>query len=64
MASIAKLVISLKASISQFEADMQRAGRISKRQLPKMESQFKQLNQPWNRNLMTRRWAERKARES
>ena len=51
MASIAKLVVSLGANISNFQTDMQRAGRISKRELAKMERQAKQLNDKWNRHF-------------
>jgi TP901 family phage tail tape measure protein len=51
MASIAKLVVSLGANISDFQTDMQRAGRISKTQLRQMERQSKRLNAEWNRNF-------------
>ena len=51
MASIAKLVVSLGANISDFQTDMQRAGRISDRQLKSMARQSKRLNAEWNRNF-------------
>ena len=38
MATIAKLVVSLGADTASFQTDMQRAGRISKKELAKMES--------------------------
>lgn len=48
MASIAKLVVSLGANISDFETDMKRASRLSKRELAKMQRQADQLNKKWN----------------
>ena len=51
MASIAKLVVSLGANTASFETDMKRAGKISEREMRKLERQAKQLNDKWNRNF-------------
>ena len=49
--SIAKLVVSLGANVSDFETNMKRASSMSKRELYKMEQQSKKLNATWNRNF-------------
>jgi TP901 family phage tail tape measure protein len=51
MASIAKLLVTVGADVSDFETDMKRASRISDREMRKMERQAKQLNDKWNRNF-------------
>ena len=51
MASIAKLIVTLGAHTRGFETDMQRASRISGRELKKMEYQAKQLSRKWNRHF-------------
>lgn len=51
MASIAKLVVSLGANISDFETDMKRASALSKREMTKMQKEADRLNKEWNNNF-------------
>ncbi len=47
MASIAKRVVALGANVASFEADMERAVVISKREMRRMEKQAQQLGKLW-----------------
>lgn len=51
MASIARLVVSLGANISDFETDMKRASALTKRELGKMQKEADRLNKEWNNNF-------------